>query len=32
MDLKEKSDVEQIWIDFGKQHTGIQVYDPDDIV
>jgi len=29
-ELKKKKNVEQVWIDFGKQHTKIKHYDPAD--
>ena len=28
VDLKQKMNIEQVWIDFGKQHTKIRSYDP----
>lgn len=29
VDLKQKMNVEQVWIDFGKQHTKVKSYDPE---
>ena len=29
-DLKDRKNVDVIWIDFGKQHTKVEHYDPAD--
>ena len=30
--MKEKMNIEQVWIDFGKQHTKSHAFDPTDTV
>jgi hypothetical protein len=30
-DLKDTKNVEQVWVDFGKQHTKVHNYDPYDL-